>query len=589
MDTARTMRLLFRAPRPGMMIVPILVLSVVLGLMLESVGERAVYAGLLVFAVPAFLSAALSVPLANALGGRLYLRRSALLSTIALVPFLFFLPGWVLRDVVGWPVLDTPVMFLLFGYAASIWLRQMVLMATSNANLLRSLPAVMTQPILGFAALVPVYPTTMTDLYAAVALSATFLVATSGFMAMANSPLKRTFGMSGLRLIRLFLDHITEGEEAGREELEGFFQSFSVRVNALVGAAAFRTEDRVKALLVVPLVHPGPFGYLGGSDLPAKVARELQDVSEHVIVAHGPSTHDYNPATSGECARLAAHVRQMLAAPTATSEASPLVRARARQAKATAQVLGDWALLTSTFSPLPSDDLDFATGHALVEMARKSGMRDAIPVDAHNCLELGSGRVNFGSQESQDVLAAAQAALTQAREQVSEGLRIGFAERRGYDLHEDGLGAMGIQALVLEAGGSRAAYVVYDGNNMVPGLREEILSALGSLVDAAEVLTTDNHSVNIRMGGYNPVGAKIGRPRLIADTRAVAQAALGDLEPVTVTAATGEVSDLLIFGHENASRLSSVINATMSTLRFGAALSIALGVALSLVMLLLLY
>jgi putative membrane protein len=584
LDTASVAGRLFRAPHPARLVLPILGLSALLGLITDGLSDRALYSTIALYAAPSLLSAVISLPLANALGGLLYLRRATLLSflaTIALLP-----------SVIIWRLAFdhlSPVPFIVLGYASTIWLRQLVLMATSHADLFRSLPAVMTQPVLGFAAIYALYPTTVADLYAAVSLSLTFMVATSALVALANGPMKRAFGMNGLRLLRLFLDHITEGERSGRDEIEAFFRSFAVRVNALVGAAAFRTGGRTKVILTVPLVHPGPFGYLGGSDLPAKVSRDLRDISENVMVAHGPSNHDYNPAATGECARVAARVRQLVTSGEGNAEASPMVRAEHGNAKASAQILGGWALLTSTFSPHPSDDLDFAIGHAAVQMARLSGVRDGILVDSHNCLELGSGRVNFGSQESQDVLEACRKALERAKAQVGSGVRVGYHGRSGYEIHRDGLGAMGIQALVVEAAGKRAAYVLYDGNNMLPGLREEILSSLEALVDEAEVLTTDNHSVNMTMGGYNPVGAKIPRSRLLEETKEVVRAAVADLEPVTVAAATGEVEDLLIFGHENASRLSSVINSTVSNLRMGAMMSIALGVALSVALLLILY
>src|SRR2546427_622670 len=77
-------------------------------------------------------------------------------------------------------------------------------------------------------------------------------------------------------------------------------------------ALALRAPERIVALLVATHAHPGPFGRVGGSDLPAKLRAALGDVSPVVMVPHGPSTHDYNPSTSNEVMKIAATVRSLL-------------------------------------------------------------------------------------------------------------------------------------------------------------------------------------------------------------------------------------------------------------------------------------
>ena len=63
-----------------------------------------------------------------------------------------------------------------------------------------------------------------------------------------------------------------------------------------------------------------------------------------------------------------------------------------------------------------------------------------------------------------------------------------------------GMGAGGITAIVVQVENQKTAYVVIDGNNMVPGLREKILDNLAELgFEASEVFTTDTHRSLLRL------------------------------------------------------------------------------------------
>jgi putative membrane protein len=147
---------------------------------------------------------------------------------------------------------------------------------------------------------------------------------------------------------------------------------------------------------------------------------------------------------------------------------------------------------------------------------------------------------------------------------------------------DDGLGPLGIQVLVVEAGGQKTAYILFDSNNMVCGLREEIIGAVKGMVDVAEVLTSDDHSVNMTMGGFNPAGMKMERARLVGNAKELTELAVRDLSFSQSAAATGHIDDLRIFGPESSARLTTGINLTVAILKPALALSVSLAVALSL-------
>lgn len=158
---------------------------------------------------------------------------------------------------------------------------------------------------------------------------------------------------------------------------------------------------------------------------------------------------------------------------------------------------------------------------------------------------------------------------------------MGVASADGFSVDEDGLGSMGIQVMVIETSGKRNGYLLFDGNNMVAGLREKILARIGGILDDAEVLTTDNHSVNNTMGGFNPVGEKMSHERIVEITEDLMRKAVNDLEDVEVGMKTGLIHDFNVFGPQSTARLASVVNSTMHTLRWNAVMNLLVAVTLS--------
>src|SRR4030065_1942829 len=98
----------------------------------------------------------------------------------------------------------------------------------------------------------------------------------------------------------------------------------------------------------------------------------------------------------------------------------------------------------------------------------------------------------------------------------------------------DGMGTGGITAIVVKIAEQKTAYVVIDGNNMISGLREKILSALAEKgFDESEVCTTDTHAVSaVVLGrrGYHPAGEAMNHDTLINHIKDAVSTALSRLE-----------------------------------------------------------
>jgi putative membrane protein len=132
---------------------------------------------------------------------------------------------------------------------------------------------------------------------------------------------------------------------------------------------------------------------------------------------------------------------------------------------------------------------------------------------------------------------------------------------------KDGMGPGGITVIIVKVGAQKTAYVVIDGNNMVSGLREKILSALHSLgINEGEVFTTDTHSVNaivLNKRGYHPIGEVINHENLIGHIKEAAITALSDLEQVKVACRRITVSDVTVIGENLLEKLCVLIGETI--------------------------
>ena len=574
-ETTRMARRLFTSPPPRRMVLPILAFSLMEAFLLDypSVDPVRVGVGALAIALPAYAAALLTKPVALALGGRMYFRRSFLLSFIGLILLgafqLFVVALFSIVAVLENAAYDAAITLnvTILGYGVILWVREVILSATSHSKHLRSLPAASLHPLLGLIGLALWVPLTPLSIVLALVAFVVFFLSAVAYTEIAKRPLLRAFGADGFKLLRSTLDVYGEMEDEGVAELEEFFGSISVAARVRVAGLAFRAAGGLRAVFLAPTVHPGPMGMVSGSDLPTKVARGLADLTPNVLVAHGPTTHDENPATTAEVAKVSEAARRLLVSAPSARSAGVACRASFGRAVALAQAFDDTVLVVASIAPNPTDDIDSATGYAAVQEARLAGAKDAIFVDAHNCLEPGVGLTLFGSQGSHEIIQAARTATEAALHAPKHPARVGYARKSDICTADQGIGARGIEALVVEVGGQRTAYVLFDGNNMVPGIRDAVRARIAGLVQESEAMTTDNHSVNLTMDGFNAVGAVLDRETILVNAEAAVRDAVAALEPVEVAPFSGDVPDFRIFGPQTASRLTTSINATMAVLR----------------------
>ncbi|MHB8606358.1 MAG: DUF2070 family protein [Thermoplasmatota archaeon] len=555
--SAKISGVIFTAPPTWLSYPAILGLSVLAGIFIRP-NLSGILEGLALVGVPALLAGPLSAPIASALGGTFYYKRAAFLAAVGVaIVAAYLLLSIPLRLAFGLTVPN--VLFVAYMGVAGV--RHCVLFMTSDNRHSRSLPVSLLPAIFALPLILRAYPPSTHEWVLVVALPFVFLAPLVFFLHIFDAPLRRTLNVSASELFRYYLDHITSGRMDG-EEILG---RFSEPISAKFGAVAFRTRSaKAKAAIVVPALHPGPIGKLGGSDLPQKIAEALPDAGL-VMVPHGSATHDYNPTSSKEVERFARGVREALAGAEWKAGGSRAVTS-GTSVRVTSQLFAGSALLTYTAWPEPIDDVEYGVGLAAILNAQLAGARDATFVDCHNSLLPGSGAVFLCTPRADAILAASRDATRGALAAPVATLKVGVAQDKTSFTRAQGIGDQGVQALVVDAGGAKHAYVLWDGNNAVPAVVGEIGNALTGVVDSFQVMTTDNHSVNAIAGAYGPVGHRALPSEIAKATRRAVERALADLEPVECAFVTGTVDELRVYGNQKTVQLTSSINVMTSIL-----------------------
>jgi putative membrane protein len=227
--------------------------------------------------------------------------------------------------------------------------------------------------------------------------------------------------------------------------------------------------------------------------------------------------HELDLASQAQNKKIVAEVLKQAKTPASSAVASPFTQATIGCATASCQIFGDTAFIAVTMAPLTTEDLPQELGRLVTEEAKRLGLKHAIIVNGHNALDDENADMN---QHLDELKGAAFECLKKAVVLPTESFKVGSGTMYPVEFTEKmGMGTGGITAVTVEVGSQKTVYVVIDGNNMIPHLREKILSALAAAgFDECEVFTTDTHAVSALVTGrrgYHPVGEAMNHDALI--------------------------------------------------------------------------
>ncbi|MHC3378449.1 DUF2070 family protein [Haloarcula sp. H-GB5] len=379
------------------------------------------------------------------------------------------------------------------------------------------------------------------------------------FLVVIDQPWRSSLGVSALDFLRGFIGHIAEGTR----ELEEFFEDIGEEAVVPVTVLSVRRPGgEEKARFVLPMIHPGPMGEIGGGNLPRRVAESAEGLA---FPPHATAGHDFNLVTEREVDTILSTAKTAYQNLEYDDQATAGTRVTEGEATLTGQAFGDDALVVNTYAPGCADDVEYAVGLSAMSEARADGLNDVLLVDAHNCndgLEGDDlGHVVPGSQRSFDMLHGAGQLGSLLTDAETGRLSCGVAWDETPWEPKEGIGPLGIRVCVFEVNDQRTAYVLIDGNNMEPGLRQRIIDATEG-VDMVEVMTSDTHIVNT-VEAENQVGQAIPEKEIVALIGDLVDRAVADLEPVEAGMAS-EQATVTVFGNDRTETLASTANAMVS-------------------------
>jgi len=374
------------------------------------------------------------------------------------------------------------------------------------------------------------------------------------FINVIERPMKANFKVGPLELANAFLAHLSEGSR----KLDDFFRSIGERVVVPQVSLALQREGKEEIFLTIPNVHPGPLGEIGGSNLPKILHGMLGRTS---MVFHGSASHDFNPVDEIEVRKVGDAIIENRPRSCTSTGCTKSARYRSGSVDVLAQAFGDTILLVATRSPVVTEDLDFALGFSIMKSGEKY-FRHVGFIDAHNCMDALEDGVYPATELAMEYLDATDSACAAAADQAQVSFSAGYAERALPFSRQEGFGDLGVQVLVIDAGGQKTAYVLFDGNNMQTGVRDEIRRRLLDCVDECEVMTTDTHVVNT-VSGRNQVGLRVNVDAFYPFVRDAVMEALADAAPSCSAGSTAWCRGIVVFGSQRISQIASTVNGMM--------------------------
>ncbi len=491
------------------------------------------------------------------------LRRCSVLSLFScMIWFGVILIGSLTRILLENP--DLWFRFFFLGFGGTLMLRLLVFSISSFADFEKIIFSSLLQPALCTASIFFAGPMIANGIEALpiIILVSISIVAPTVllFIHFLDRVGKKALGINSSSLFKAFLVNWTEGLNA---PLESLFEKLGSKRNIRVSRLTFRTSKGIKAMIVVPAVHPGPFRNLGSSSLPSLIQTTLENKLECVVsVPHGLVGHELDISSQLQNQRVMDGILGIIDSLPGYSKATPFVRTRKKGGTASCQIFGNYALLTLTVAPKTMEDLPQELDSFILNEAEKLRL-SALVIDAHNSI---GGLFNINEAVA-SLREASVASLKRTLNYERVSFEIGAATVVPKEFSvKGGMGPGGISVILTRVRDQKAAYVTIDGNNMMSGLREKILSELAEIgIDEGEVLTTDTHTVCgvvLTPRGYHPIGEVMDQSKLISYVRQAAVNALNNLEPAEASLCTETIPSINVIGEKQIEELCLVADRT---------------------------
>ncbi len=495
-------------------------------------------------------------------------RRMAALSLFSWALWLFFIFLGVVFAISFAPIWW--IKLILFGSSAVVTFRMIVLHSTSSDNSYNLLFSSLLQPISGLVPFLILwtwlnYNVTI-NMYLFLILSTIVgVLSSSFFIYQINRMGNQKLGIPSLFFLKAFLLNWIGGLNAPFENL---LEKLGETKDVDVWLIKFSSSSTM-SFIVIPDIHPGPFKNVGSSLLPSMIKSSLEiRMGGLACVPHGLLGHELDLTSQIQNYKIIDQIIKHANIKTSETYATSLVKTSSGPATACCQIIGKAAFFSFTLAPKTTEDLSNEIGFHTQKEAEKYGFSQCPVVNAHNSID--------GEVPAETALSAMKTAATDCIKKASslkpKSFEIGANSVKPKEFTlKDGMGQGGITVIVIKVGEHKTAYVTIDGNNMVSGLREKIISAIQTVgLDAAEIFTTDTHSVSALIldnRGYHPIGDAIDHERLISYIKKATISAISDLKPAKTATRKITIPNVKVIGANKLETLCLLVEKTIQKAR----------------------
>ncbi len=488
-------------PRARVLAASMLVVAIVFGIALAALAPDNLFeAGLTSFyvlAVPGFIS----IIMGKALMMKVPIRRITAVALIGEVIYALTYLAAISLPVFGIP-LGLEIVFLGSAFVLLLWyiIGRIVFVLKWRSLIFAFLQLLFYAFFLITNGLLPFEGSTESVLIKFYAASLILLGALFLFFWIINAPMKRTFGVASTDAVSMFFGQWFYDAR----DMEKAFRKVGEDVQTYLSVFLFRKKGKEIAF-VVPYIHFGPFGELGGSNFSYLIAKALGGDGKQVFVFHGLATHDINPVSVTELKKVTDKCREVIEGAEYRDAKVALVEGKEGECRAECLRIGDAAFIGLTRAPETCEDFSLGMGIALTSEAEKR-VRVAALADEHNSE---TGEIQYVEPGTPFGFRYMEAVGKACGAKVKEGkLRVGAAEG---EISVETIGPAGIKVAVFD---TEPKYVIIlaDANGVIPAFRERIMREIegmfaerkwGKVLPA--IYTTDTHKVNTVRGVVNPL------------------------------------------------------------------------------------
>ena len=525
--------------------------------------------GVILFCLPALVASVLATSILSLSSFRQASKYFLLIAVISMAVFIAtYLLGLTAIDYLSFPARATE--FALFAGALMIAIWFVSLRVPLTFTWEKSIAVALLHPVLQLSFLFLWRAYSLVDIQSPilfaiqfVVASAIMLLATWSLMVIINAPVRRNFGISAIEASALFFAQWMKGGKG----LEEILAELGTLVETEVGVVGFRTKDgMLKASFVVPLVHFGPVGTLGGSEYPALISAELsRQLGGTHFIFHGTVTHDFNPVFSSSNVHISQKAAELLGNVKGYSQEATAWESKDGKTRVFMLSVGkdNQAFAALTRAPYKTDDINISLGFSVRNLILSKGFSHALVVDMHNS----SGQdldMTAGGSAYYELEDSIRDLAVQSKGRLQMG--VSFDSLSDFTPAQ-GIGKAGLRVAVFQIGKKKFCIVLLDANNAHPTFRMHILESLSQLgLDFVDIFTTDSHAVNVIGGVNNPLGCSVSSHQLVHRIFAAVDRAVADLEPVSAKSASARIK-IHVLGANRTSELVSTINSIIAILR----------------------